>query len=172
MADPNDRNPAADANRARMQGVGAGQRDMDAGRDPSRHQTATNPEQRSFDRALDGATNADRPTEADFGEAVEADGQGEAPAERREGWGLDPNVGRNEAGLGDVGGDLGAGTPANVDIHKLGQDDRPQEYWGEAAGSGATYSSNHNRRPVRTEAERGQGRKTRQANKDIVSRRS
>lgn len=69
-------------------------------------------------------------------------------------------------------GDLGVGTPANVDIHKLGQGDRPQEYWGEPADPGATFSSNHSRRPVRTEAERGQGRKTRQANKDIVSRRS
>lgn len=67
--------------------------------------------------------------------------------------------------------DLGVGTPANVDIHKLGQSDRPQESWDEPAAPDATFSSNHSRRPVRTEAERGQGRKTRQANKDIVSRR-
>jgi hypothetical protein len=68
--------------------------------------------------------------------------------------------------------DLGVGTPANVDIHKLGQGDRPQEYWGEPGDPGATFSSNHSRRALPSEAERGQGRKTRQANKDIVSRRS
>ena len=28
-----------------------------------------------------------------------------------------------------LAGDLGAGTPANVDVHKLGQEDRPQEDW-------------------------------------------
>lgn len=172
MADPNDRTSAtsaADANRARMQGLGSGQREMDAGRDPSRTQSATNPEQRSFDRTLDGATNDDRPSQADFGEEAEA-----APAEggeRRDGWGLDPNLGRDEAGMGAVEGDLGAGTPANVDVHKLGQEDRPEEDWGEPADPQAVFSSNHTRRPVRTEAERGQGRKTRAANKDIVSRR-
>jgi hypothetical protein len=69
-------------------------------------------------------------------------------------------------------GDLGAGTPANVDVHKLGQEDRPQEDWGEPAAAEATFSSNHTRRPLRTEAERGQGNKTRKANKDIVSRRN
>lgn len=69
-------------------------------------------------------------------------------------------------------GDLGEGTPANVDLHKLGQGDRPQEDWGEPAAPEATFSSNHARRAVRPEAERGQGAKTRQANKDIVSRRS
>ena len=35
----------------------------------------------------------------------------------------DPND-RNAAGLDSVEGDLGAGTPANVDVHKLGQADR------------------------------------------------
>lgn len=69
-------------------------------------------------------------------------------------------------------GDLGAGTPANVDVHKLGQEDRPQEDWGEPAAAEATFSSNHSRRPLRSEAERGQGNKTRKANKDIVSRRN
>jgi hypothetical protein len=65
-------------------------------------------------------------------------------------------------------GDLGSGTPANVDIHKLGQGDRPQEYWGETGGAEATFSSNHSRRG---ETNLGQGGKTRRANKDIVSRR-
>jgi hypothetical protein len=78
---------------------------------------------------------------------------------------------RNAAGLGDAGGDLGASTPPNVDVHHLGQGDHPQQDWGEQMGQDATFSSDHGRRPVRTEAERGQGRKTRQRNKDIVSRR-
>ena len=69
-------------------------------------------------------------------------------------------------------GDLGSGTPAGVDIHDLGQDDNPQEEWGEAAEEGMAHSANHSRRGVKTEAERGQGRLTRQLNKDIVSRRS
>ncbi|HET6971625.1 MAG TPA: hypothetical protein VFH92_10905 [Phenylobacterium sp.] len=82
----------------------------------------------------------------------------------------DPND-RNAAGMDGVGGDLGAGTPANVDVQKLGQGDRPQEDWGEAAGEGATYSANHTRRADKAEAERTQGAKTRTANKDQVSRR-
>ncbi|MBW8815176.1 MAG: hypothetical protein JF588_17290 [Caulobacterales bacterium] len=158
MADPNERTFSTDevqANRAREQGLGQGQREMDAGRDPSREQSATAPQQRSFDRDLDEPAADTLP----------------AQAERRDGWGLDPNLGRDEAGLGDVEGDLGAGTPANVDIHKLGQDDNPQAEWGEPADEGAAYSANHTRRPVRTEAERGQGARTRAANKDQVSRR-
>jgi hypothetical protein len=148
---------------------------MDAGRDPNRTQAATNPEQRAFEGDLKAATNADRPTQADFGEA------GANPAAlptgkgtRRDGWGLDPNVGRGEADIHSVEGDLGAGTPPNVDVRKLGQGDRPQEDWGDPADEGAAYSANHTRRAVRTEAERGrsQGSKTRTANKDIVSRRS
>ncbi|MFZ5719940.1 MAG: hypothetical protein ACOY5Y_10820 [Pseudomonadota bacterium] len=75
---------------------------------------------------------------------------------------------RDAAGLDDVRGDLGAGTPPNVDVHKLGQDDRPQEDWGEPADEGAVFSSNHTRREG---ADLGQGSKTRRANKDIVSRR-
>ncbi|MEW5686549.1 MAG: hypothetical protein AB1942_16650 [Pseudomonadota bacterium] len=113
--------------------------------------------------------------------ATPASGRGRAPGRaagqpeprafdtpgRRDGWGLDPNLGRDEAGIHAVEGDLGAGTPANVDIHKLGQTDRPEQDWGEAA-EGATFSSNHSRRP---EIERGQGAKTRQAAKDQISRR-
>ena len=79
---------------------------------------------------------------------------------------------RNAAGLSDVEGDLGAGTPANVDLHKLGQEDKPQEDWGEPADPEAVFSSYHTRRAERTEAERGQGQKTRTKNKNIVSRRS
>ena len=53
-----------------------------------------------------------------------------------------------------------------------GQKDNPQEDWGEAIEVGAVHSSNHTRRPVRTEAERGQGAKTRRMTKDIISRRA
>jgi hypothetical protein len=181
MADERDRTFApgtTDANRARMQGLGVGQEEMDRQQDPNRHETATNPEQRSFEGDLDGATNADRPSQADFGDSDIAaanddgaaqDGGGEP---RRDGWGLDPNLGRDEAGINAVEGDLGAGTPANVDVHKLGQEDRPEEDWGEAADEGTMFSSNNTRRGVKTEAERSQGAKTRAHNKDIVSRRS
>jgi hypothetical protein len=161
MADPNDRTfsiSEAQANRGRMQGLGVGQREMDAQRDPSREQHATNPEPRSFD-----ATGSDRPSEADFGERG-ADGDQEG--------GADAPPDRNVAGLNDVEGDLGAGTPANVDLHKLGQSDNPEEDWGEPADPEAVFSSNHTRRAERVEAERGQGAKTRRLNKDMVSRRS
>lgn len=163
MADPNDRtfSPSeAETNRGRSQGLGVGQREMDAQRDPNRSQTATNPEQRSFDGDVD-TTNGDQPSQADFGDDGLA-GDGET--------GGMPD--RNAAGLGDVEGDLGAGTPANVDVHKLGHDDHPEQEWGEPAGEGAVYSSNHTRRPERTEAQRGQGAKTRQATKDQISRRT
>lgn len=69
-------------------------------------------------------------------------------------------------------GDLGEGTPANVDIHKLGQSDRPQEEWGEAAGPEAQYSANHARRAELSETDRLQGAKTRAATKDQISRRT
>ena len=165
MANDKDRAPSpsdAEINRGRSQGLGVGQQEMNRQRDPNRYQTATNPEQRSFEGDLGGATNADRPAEADFGGDV-TDGDG--AAERAD-------VSRNEAGLNDVEGDLGAGTPPNVDVHKLGQEDNPEEDWGEPADEGTLFSSNHTRRAEKTEAERGQGAKTRAANKDIVSRRS
>ncbi|PZQ53165.1 MAG: hypothetical protein DI570_24340 [Phenylobacterium zucineum] len=97
--------------------------------------------------------------------------QGDGATTRRDGWGLDPNLGRDEAGIHAVDGDLGAGTPPNVDIHKLGQTDRPEQDWGEAA-EGATFSSNHSRRPDKTEADRSHGAKTRRASKDQISRRN
>ncbi|WP_296600566.1 hypothetical protein [Phenylobacterium sp.] len=168
MADPNERTVStseAETNRGRPQGLGVGQREMDAQRDPGGFQAATNPEQRSFEGDLDGATNGDRPREADFGGSdVQAEGPHRAPPALAM-----PD--RNAAGLGDVEGDLGAGTPANVDIHKLGQDDKPEQEWGEPAGEGAVYSTSHAMRPERTEALRGQGAKTRRATKDQISRR-
>jgi hypothetical protein len=129
----------AGANRGRQQGLGVGQREMDAQRDPSREQHALDPyRQEPFD------------TELEAGEGDLED--------------------RNAAGVDDAG-DLGAGTPPNVDIHKLGQDDRPEQDWGEAAGEGAAYSANHATRGEKTDAIRGPGPKTRKATKDQISRR-
>jgi hypothetical protein len=130
----------AEANRGRQQGLGVGQREMDAQRDPSREQHAVDPNRpEPFDTDLE-------PSRGDIDD-------------------------RNASGLSDAG-DLGAGTPANVDIHKLGQNDHPEQDWGEPAGEGAMHSANHTRRGVKTEADRGQGAKTRQANKDAISRRT
>lgn len=168
MADDQDRtfSPSeAETNRGRTQGLGVGQQEMDQQGDPNRFQTATNPERRSFDGDLNEAAGADRPSQADFGDGS-TDGEdagGREPAE---------TPSRNAMGINDVDGDLGAGTPANVDIHKLGQSDHPEQEWGESAGEGATYSANHTRRGEKTEAERGQGAKTRAANKDQFSRRT
>ena len=135
------------ANRAEQQGLGVGQREMDAQGSPNREQTATDPQRlEPFD--TDGGPTS-----------------GEAPGEGRS---FDD---RNAAGMGDAG-DLGASTPAGVDIHDIGQDDSPEQDWGDESDEGMAHSANHTRRGVKTEAERGQGAKTRQANKDIISRRS
>lgn len=160
-----------EANRARQQGGGVGQEEMDLQRDPNRFQTATNPQQRSFEGDLDGATNADRPSQADFGEEGQ-DGAG-GQAQRAQADGSDRDLSdRSGAGMDDVRGDLGAGTPPNVDVHKLGQEDNPEEDWGDPAAEGTMHSSNHTTRGIKTEAERAQGAKTRAHNKDIVSRRT
>jgi hypothetical protein len=151
-----------ETNPSRMQGGGMGARELDQQGDPNRTQTATAPDRtEAFDTSLDPTTNADRPSQADFGDADVA--HADAPR--------DNEGGRNVAGINDIDGDLGAGTPANVDIHKLGQRDNPQEAWGESADEGAQFSSNHSTRGVKTEAERGQGPKTRQHTKDVLSRR-
>ena len=129
------------ANRSIDQGLGVGQREMDAQRNPSREQQATDPR---------------RPDRFDNDDAASEGGE------------IDD---RDAAGLGE-GTELGAGTPPNVDIHKLGQDDKPEQDWGEPADEGTMHSSTHTRRGEKTEAERGQGPKTRQATKDIISRRA
>lgn len=158
------------ANRARAQGLGVGQEELNAQKDEDRNIHAADPERTEpYDQSLPRTTNADRPGEADFsgqepGDADEEQTATTAPQESA----LDD---RNAAGLGDAG-DLGAGTPAGVDVHDLGDDDNPQEAWGDEVEEGAVFSSNHSRRPVRTEAERGQGAKTRAHTKDIISRRT
>ncbi|WP_374468084.1 hypothetical protein [Phenylobacterium sp.] len=182
-------------NRARMQGGGVGQQDMDMQQDPDRGTHATEPQRTegwdndpagtgddrgqgssdmgagavSWDGAnASGAAMEDR-SFASTGAGDEAQSE-DGGGERRDGMGLDPDTGRDEAGVGEVG-DLGAGTPANVDIHKLGQPDKPEQEWGEPA-EGATYSSTNTNRGGRTELERGQGAKTRAFNKDQFSRRT
>ena len=67
--------------------------------------------------------------------------------------------------------DAAQAAPSSVGEPQLGQEDNPQEDWGDPMPE-AVFSANHTRRPLRTEAERGQGAKTRQMNKDIVSRRA
>ncbi|HEY9236692.1 MULTISPECIES: hypothetical protein [Phenylobacterium] len=102
-----------EANRARQQGAGMGQRDLDQQASPGRPEQ----EPRSFD--------------------------------------TEPNAALH-------------GSPANLDAHDLEEDDNPQLDWGEADPD-ALHGQTHTRRPVKTEASRGQGRKTRARNKQIVS---
>jgi hypothetical protein len=88
--------------------------------------------------------------------ANRADQQGPAEGRTFDASELDD---RNAADLADSSGDLG-------------QEDNPQEDWGPEGDPQMLHSANHTRRPLKTEAERGQGAKTRRANKDIVSRRT
>ena len=173
MADEENRSFApsqTETNRSRMQGGGVGATELNQQRDADGREAATSADRTdAFDQDLDPSTNADRPSQADFGEE-DLNESREGGDQRRDGWGLDPAVGRNEAGIGSIEGDLGAGTPANVDIHKLGQEDHPEQDWGEPA-EGAVFSSTNTNRGGRTELERGQGAKTRQHNKDTMSRR-
>jgi hypothetical protein len=171
-------------NRARMQGGGVGQKDLDLQQDPDRSQHATSPERpEGWDNDPAGAGDDRGQASSDMGSGAVSQGGANASGAAREdrsfaagdGDGADAGSGempsRNAAGLDDAG-DLGAGTPANVDIHNVGQGDKPQQDWGEPADEGAVYSSTNANRGGRTELERGQGAKTRAANKDIVSRRS
>src|SRR4051812_16180298 len=119
------------ANRSVEQGLGVGQKEMDAQRDPNRDQQATDPRR-----------TARFESDQDISEEGALEDRNASDAESAEA--------------------LGEGTPANLDIHALGQEDSPQEDWGDPAGEGALHSANHTRRPVKTEADRGQGAKTRQ----------
>jgi hypothetical protein len=177
------------ANRAEMQGLGVGQKEMDAQQAPSREQHATDPQRlEPFDNDAAGAGDDRGQGSSDMGAGAASRGPGagaqprsargegrsfdpaDAAAAPGRAQGMDPDRGRDEAGLGDAG-DLGASTPAGVDIHDLGQEDNPEQDWGDESDEAMEHSANHSRRGVKTEAERGQGRKTRQATKDIISRR-
>jgi hypothetical protein len=167
MADEEDRSSAQNtvsANRAQSQGLGLGQRELNEQRVANPELSATDPDRpEPFDESLDRTTNADRPAEADFAGQEPGDTPRAEPRDFRS---------YDEPDEKDYDtADLGVGTPPNVDVHDLGQRDKPEEAWGDEAVEGAMHSANHTRRPIRTEAERGQGAKTRKANKDIVSRR-
>jgi hypothetical protein len=93
---------------------------------------------------------------------------------------FDPTVKESEAqvnrgreqGLGMGQRELDTQTnPAGNAPATEGISENPEEDWGEPAGEGATYSSNHVTRGEKTDAERGPGPKTRQATKDQISRR-
>lgn len=149
------------SNRAQMQGLGVGQKELNMQQAPNRDTYATAPQRTEpFDERLDETTNADRPEQADFGEDDRTPPRGQRQA------------GPAARGADVTAGDLGVGTPAGVDIHDLGQDDNPQAEWGDEVDEDMTYSADHTRRPERTEAERGQGAKTRRMTKDIISRRA
>jgi len=130
------------ANRARQQGLGVGQKEMDLQQDPGREENATLP---------------DRPEPFDTDDtSIDAASRGEAPS-------------------ADAQRDLlpdapMIGTPAGVDPHNFEDRDSPQLDWGEAE-PGAVHGQTNTRRPDKTEAERGQGPKTRARNKEIVTRR-
>lgn len=53
-------------------------------------------------------------------------------------------------------------------IGDLAQEDNPELDWGEPL-AGASHGENHTRRPHKTEADRGHGRRTIQRNKEINS---
>jgi hypothetical protein len=180
------------ANRARIQGNGVGQKEMNMQQDPDRDTYATNPQRlepfgddpqgggddlgADNGRNASGTGNSTGAEERSFASDDDAasDEEDDSPSEGDGGahdyMGLDPNLGRNAAGYQHAG-DLGAGTPANVDIHDIGQSDRPEQEWGEGE-PGAVHGQTKTRRPDPTESQRGQGAKTRQLNKDIISRRT
>jgi len=160
---------AVSATRAQTQGLGVGQEELDAQRVADQDLQAIDPQRTEpFDQSLDGATNADRPGGADF--SGQEPGDVRAQGERRDFRSDDlPGEGADDDVAGDATADLALG---GVDARNLGQRDNPQEDWGQPAGDGATFSSNHSRRAARVEAERAQGSKTRQATKDIISRRT
>ncbi|MDB5467114.1 MAG: hypothetical protein JWQ46_1876, partial [Phenylobacterium sp.] len=114
-------------NRARTQGLGVGQKDLNLQRDPDRSEYATDPER----------LEPFEPDVHDSGEDRSFAGEDRDTPET------------------DDDAMLGVGAPATVDAHDLGQRDNPEEDWGEPAGEGVTHSQTHTRRPLRTEAERG-----------------
>jgi hypothetical protein len=150
----------AEANRARMQGLGVGQREMDKQRDPNRDLHAIDPQRTEpFDTTLEAGPPAEHTPQVLAGRIVEP---ARAVEERRTFVDADDT---QKPWLGE-------GLPPNVDVHDTGEADNPQNDWGEPADEGTMHGANHTRRPERTEAMRGQGAKTRRFTKDIISRRT
>lgn len=143
-----------EANRAREQGGGVGQRDLSTQRDPSRADIATSSERTEpFDTEMQaGVRGEDRP----FAETT-ADGEEGDDPERRTAAAVDTEPDPRFVGV-----------PANVDPDSLEDGHGPEMDWGDPEPD-AVHGATHTRRPVKTEAERGQGPKTRSRNKQIVS---
>ncbi|MDX9996548.1 MAG: hypothetical protein WCY15_13585 [Phenylobacterium sp.] len=141
------------ANRTQMQGGGVGQKEMNLQRSPNRAQTATEEDR------TEGWDND--PAGADA--AAPASGASDAEDDELEERSFDP---ADEAPKSPRFGD---GTPASLDPSNIGERDDPELDWGEAE-PGAVFGSNHTRRGVKTEAERGQGRRTRARTKEIINR--
>lgn len=138
-----------EANLAREQGAGMGQRDLSAQRDASRDDIATAPNRPdSFDTDLEAGARGEDRTFTDSDEDDE-----EAESLTAADLQPDPRL---------------VGVPANVDPESLEDGHGPQMDWGEPEPD-AIHGSTHANRPIKTEAERGQGPKTRSRNKQIVS---
>lgn len=148
------------SNRTQMQGGGVGQEEMNLQRSPNRGQGATEPDRTEGWDNDPAGTDAGAPARA-FEAADDEDEAGEAAEARSfEASGDDePSEPR-----------FGQATQANLDPNDIGERDNPELDWGEPE-PGAVFSSNHTRRGVKTEAERGQGPRTRAHNKDIINRR-
>lgn len=143
------------ANRTQMQGGGVGQEEMNLQRSPNRGQGATEADRtEGWDNDPAGADTGAPKSAFEAGEAEEDGG------ERRDAAGADES---SEPRFGE-------GTQANLDPRDIGERDDPELDWGEAE-PGAVFSSNHTRRGVKTEAERGQGPLTRARNKEIINKR-
>ena len=132
------------SNRTRQQGGGVGQREMDQQRDPDRDADAPRAQPQQQQKQQD--------------DRVEP----KPAVSRLDGTRLEP---RNGAGMGDTGGDLGAGTPANVDVHDIDQDDNPQAEWGQDTGGAAVHSTSRGDRAQG----KSQGPKTQARAKEINS---
>jgi hypothetical protein len=124
------------ATRAREQGLGVGQQELDSQGDPGG----------------DGG-----PIAPDRTEPFRTESGPDAPADRD---GISDAAARTDPTM--------VGTPPNLDPHDFEDGDSPQLDWGESEPE-AVHGATHTRRPVTTEAERGQGLKTRQRNKEINS---
>jgi len=93
--------------------------------------------------------------------------QAETNRTRKQGSGL----GQREMDLqGDPTRDQQA--PLAIDAAKLGEGGNAEADWSESADEGAVHGSNHTTRAERGDGDQGQGPKTRQLNKDTISRRS
>lgn len=143
------------SNRTQMQGGGVGQEEMNLQQSPNRGQGATEADRTEGWDNDPAGSDRNAPASA-FSEAGGDDADGMAEARSFEQSGAEePSEPR-----------FGQATQAQFDPNDIGERDDPQLDWGEPE-PGAVFSSNHTRRPEKTEAERGQGPRTRARNKEI-----